>query len=220
MNQINQQGSINILLIPLIFTVVALLAMTGFAFWAFTERQDYKENTDEKIESAVTIAVEEAETAKDNEFIEREKEPLKDYRSPSQFGSVFIKYPKTWSAYIDESGRGNTPLQGYFYPSFVPSTNSGRSYALRVELINRSFSQTVRSYDNFVRSGRLTSNPYQPKNVDDVVGLRLQGEISSGQQGIVILLPVRNQTLLLATESNEFYGDFENHILENLVFEP
>ncbi len=55
------------------------------------------------------------EGSKDNEFIVREKQPLQTYTGPSAFGSISVKYPKTWSAYVDETN-SSTPVDGYFHP--------------------------------------------------------------------------------------------------------
>src|SRR5688500_18705642 len=99
-----QDGSIDILLIPLIVAGVLLLASLAFGLWAYSSRTDYKNNTDAKIATAVKVAEKETATDKDNEFIEREKQPLKGYQGPASYGTVSLKFPKTWSAYVDESG--------------------------------------------------------------------------------------------------------------------
>lgn len=216
----DQRGMINTLLIPLIVTIVLLLFTAGFAIWAFMGRQDYKDNVDAKIATATAVAVKEAETKKDNEFIEREKQPLRDYKSPSQTGSILIKYPKTWSAYVDETGKGSSELDGYFHPSFVPGTQSDTSYALRLQVVNKSFSDQIKTYDTNVKNGKLSAQPYQPVNVANVVGSRLEGEIASGKQGVVILLPLRDKTIVLSTESDQYKADFDNNILPNLTFTP
>lgn len=216
----SQSGQINALLIPLVLSVLLLFGAIGFGAWAFTSRQDYKDNVDSKVVKAVEIAKKETETAKDNEFTEREKEPLKDYRGPSQFGSVIIKYPKTWSGYVDDTGRSTAPVDGYFYPSTVPGIQSETSYALRLQVVNRDFSTELRSYDSAVKQGTVKVESYKPKNVPDVVGAKLQGEIASKKQGILIMLPLRDKTIKIYTESDKFYNDFNTFILPNFTFTP
>lgn len=217
---VDERGMMNVLLIPLILTVVLLLGAIGFGTWAYVGRQDYKNNVDEKIGTATAIAVKEAQTEKDNEFIEREKQPLKDYRSPSQQGSVIIKYPKSWSGYVDESGKGSSSVDGYFYPNTVPGIQSDASYALRLQVIDKNFADEIKTFDSAIKLGKARAQPYEPINVKNVVGLRVEGEISTKQQGIMILIPLRDKTLKIYTESDQFFNDFNNNVLPNLSFTP
>lgn len=216
----DERGVMNTLLIPLILTVVMLLAVIGFGAWAYMGRQDYKNNVDAKIKTATEIAVQEAKTAKDNEFIEKEKLPLKSYQGSAQAGSLIVKYPKTWSGYVADSNSGNTPIDGYFYPNTVPGTASDAAYALRVQVINKTFADEIKSYDSLVKQGKATAQPYQPVNVSGVVGLRVEGEISNKKQGIMVLVPLRDKTIKIYTESNQYFNDFNNNVLPNFSFTP
>ncbi len=216
----NQQGVINALLIPLILMTILFLSVSGFAIWAFTSRQEYKNNTDGIVAKQVEIAKKETATQKDNEFIEKEKNPLKQYQGPASFGRVSVEFPKTWSAYVDDTGKGSFSLDGYFNPVTVPGVQSGSSYALRLQVVNKEFSEEARSYDSQIKSGKARSSAYSAKKVPGVVGIKIEGEISSKQQGIVILLPIRDKTIKIFTESDQFYNDFNNIILPNLSFTP
>jgi hypothetical protein len=53
-----------------------------------------------------------------------------------------------------------------------------------------------------------------------VVGSRIDGEINLGQKDSMILLPVRDKTIKISTESQEFMGDFNDIVLANLKFVP
>ncbi len=213
-------GAINILLIPLIVSVVFLFGVLGFGLWAYSSRQDYKDNTDEKITAAVEVAKKETATEKDNEFIEREKRPLKDYQGPSAFGGVEISYPKTWAGYVDDSGRGGNGIDAYFHPNFVPATNSDTNFALRVQVSDRSFDTELERLETSVRQGKLTSRPFQPARVNGVTGMRFEGEVERDKQGILVLLPLRDKTLKIWTEAEQYRTDFESIILQEFTFEP
>ncbi len=216
----SQAGTVNALLIPLVVSIILLIATASFAVWAYMERTDYKNNVEAKVKTAVGVAVKETETRKDNEFQEKEKQPLTNYQGPSAFGSILVKYPKSWSAYVDESGRGSAPVDGYFHPTTVPGTQSGATYALRIQVVERSFSDEVKSFDSAVKQGKVRSQAYAPANVKNVVGVRIEGEIAPKQQGIIVLLPLRDKTVKLYTQSNQFFNDFNAHILPNFTFTP
>ncbi len=216
----NQRGMINALLIPLILVTILLIAISGFAVWAFSSRQEYKNETDKIVATQVEIAKKETATQKDNEFTEKEKQPLKSYQGPSSYGGLLIKYPKTWSGYADDTGKGGEPVDGYFHPTTVPGIQSGTAYALRAQVLNKSFSDAVRVYDAQVKTGKARASSYSNQNIPGVVGMKLEGEIASKQQGIVILMPLRDKTIKLYTESDQYYNDFNNIILPNFSFTP
>lgn len=216
----NQRGSINVLLIPLILVTILALGASGFGLWAFSDRQVYKNDTDKIVATQVEIAKKEVATTKDNEFAEREKQPLKTYQGPSSFGSLIIKYPKTWSGFVNDDGKSGSPIDGYFHPTTVPGFASGTAYALRAQVLEKSFSDVVRSYDSKVKNGKMRSSAYSNKNIPGIVGVRVEGEVSSKQQAIIILMPLRDKTVLLMTQSDQFYKDFEDNILPNFSFTP
>jgi hypothetical protein len=223
----NQTGIINTLLLPLILTILLFIGALSFAVWAFQGRQDYKNNVDQKIAVAVT-ASDANEDAKDNALYAQEaKNPLATYVGPAAFGSLHLSYPKTWSAYIDESSddTGNTDINGYFYPSFVPDvTNTSNSYALRVEILNSSYSSVLQTIQNAITAGGTTVAPYSLPKIPNVVGSILEGNLvtdgSTTKSGTMVVLPLRNTTLEIWTEASQFESDFTNSILPNVSFSP
>lgn len=208
------------LIITLIICIILFLSALIFGIWAFAERQDYKFNSDQKAAKAVAIAVQKESTRKDNEFVEKEKNPLKSYQGSGTYGSVLIQYPKTWGAYIIETKGTPTPIDGYFHPNFVPGQQSGTAFALRLQVTGRSYEQEMKQFEASVKAGKVTITPYVPKNVPGITGARIHGEINQGQVGTMVVLPLRDKTLKISTESQQFIGDFDNIILANLKFSP
>lgn len=216
----SDERGMNILLIPLVLALVFFLGTLGFGLWSYAGRQDYKNNVDQKIATAVDVAQKETATSKDNEFIEREKQPLKEYKGPAAYGGVQIRYPKTWSAYVDETAKSGSPLDGYFHPNFVPGLQTDSNFALRIQVVDRSFADELRTYDGQIKAGKATAQPYKPVNVADVVGIRIEGEAVQRKQGIVILLPSRDKTIKISTEAEQYKKDFNENVLPNLSFTP
>ncbi len=212
----------NILIIPVIALVVICISLAGFAFWSFSGRQDYKNNSDKKVAAAVTVAKKETETQKDNEFVEKEKIPHKFYKSPDTLGTVAFEYPKTWSAYMVEDAKtnGGTPLNGYLHPDYVPSDDSGTDFALRVEVISRPYSETLKQYEGKIKQGKIKITPYKPEKVSSVLGVRMFGEIIKGQRDTMILLPIRDKTLAIWTESDRYLSDYDKVVMSTLTFSP
>lgn len=210
----------NPLIIPFILTLVFLLAAMGFGVWAFGSRSDYKNNSDQKAAKAVAAAEAKLSDAKEKEFAEREKSPYKEYKGPATFGSVDIQYPKTWGAFVTESDNAATPIDGYLHPNFVPGLQSGTAFALHFQVINTSYDQILKQFENDTKSGKVKVSPTSVPKVSGVAGVRIEGEVERGKQGALVLFPLRDKTLKITTEAQQFVPDFNNIILANLTFVP
>lgn len=212
----NEKGEINSTTILLILTILLLLIALGFGAWAYSSRQDFKQNSDKKSDKAVNLAIKETESKKDNEFLEKEKEPLRDYKGPVGLGSISFKYPKTWSATIKDS---DEEMSLIMHPLIV-STNEKKTYALRVEVVNESYDKLVDQQETNIKRGFVTATPYSLKSLPNVVGVRIDGQITKEKNGSMILLPLRDKTLRISTESPDFRGDLDKTILPTFSYAP
>lgn len=217
----DERGAATGLLVSLILTALCLLGALGFGFWAFSSRQDYKNNVDTKIAAAVKVAQQQEDTKKDAEFAEEEKNPLKTYAGPAEYGSIQVQYPKTWSVYVSQSSSGDGLLDGYFQPDFVPDVNDQtNNFALRIEVTQQSYSDVLDQFTSEAEGSQVTVSPYKLPNVSNVVGSRIDGQVTPTATGSMIVLPVRDKTLKIWTESTQFNNDFNNIILAHLTFSP
>lgn len=210
------------LLVPFILSILFLVGAIGFGGWAYTKMLDYKDNTDRKIQAAVTVAKQEESAAKDQEFEQKYKEPFRTYTGPSAYGSVSIQYPRTWSGYVDDTSTASPFIDGYFYPDVVPDIKAqGSALALRIQVVSESYSTVLAQAAGLVQQGKVKVTPYAAPKVPSIVGARLDGQLISQSQksGSMVILPLRNTTLMLWTEAPQFQTDFEN-ILSNLTFAP
>lgn len=210
----------NKLLIPFVIAAVLFIGVTVFGIWAYAGMQDYKNNSDKKAATTVQIAQQETATAKDKEFVEKEKSPVKEYKGPAAFGTLSIQYPKTWSAFVTESATSNTPVDGYFHPGFVPGLQSGTDFALRVKVVSKQYADELKQFESKAKAGKVKVSPYNAPKVAGVLGARVEGEINTGQQDTMVLFPLRDKTIEISTETSQFKGDFDSIILANLTFVP
>ncbi|PID99576.1 hypothetical protein CSA80_02335 [Candidatus Saccharibacteria bacterium] len=214
----NEQGS-TVVLVTVVLLSVFLVAALGFGIWAFLGRQDYKNNVAEKIKAAVAQNTKEVQAKDAADYAEAAKRPLKTYVGPETYGSVTISYPKTWSAYIvTKSGQ---PLDAYFNPDYVPSATDRKSvFALRAQIVSTSYSQTMAQFKGLQKQGKVTVTPYALPKTPTQVGVRIDGQLTPTKQGSMVVLPVRDKTLKLWIESNQFNADFSKIILPNASFSP
>lgn len=211
----DESGALNILLIPLIISVLCFFAALGFGIWAYAERTDYKNNSDKKVEAAVVVANQKLSSEKDNEFLEKEKFPLDIYKGPAESGSLQVSYPKTWSAYIATE---EDPVF-IFGPKYVPAGEE-TAQALRISIESTPYNEAISGYDGQIQDGKLRATAYSLPKVPGVVGLKFDGELEEGKTASMVVLPLRDKTLKISSELPDRFNDFNKIILPNLVFSP
>jgi hypothetical protein len=223
MTKHNQDGAISGVALSLILCIILLFGALGFGIWAFMGRQDYKDHSDVKVAAAVKVAKEQESVAKDKQFAEEIKNPLATYNGPDAYGSLVIKYPKTWSGYVDEnatSGSQNV-LDAYFNPGVVPSINAQSSiFALRAQIINQSYSQVVNSFSQQQQQADVKISAYALPKLPKIVGIRATGTLADETQVDMVILPLRSQTVQIWTEGDQYENDFNTYILPNVTFSP
>lgn len=211
----------SVLVIPLVLSTVFLIGAIAFGVWAFSNMLDYKNNVTAKVNTAVTVAKQQEDGVKDAQFAQQEKYPFRTYAGPSAYGNITVQYPKTWSAYVIDDTNSSPFIDGYFYPNTVPDTQSQQSsFALRIQLVQDSYNDVLTSITGSVQQGQVKVSPYAFPKEPTIVGARVDGAFESNKTGSMIVLPVRNMTLKVWTESPQYEDDFNNNILPNLSFSP
>lgn len=212
--------------VSLVVAVLLLIGAVVFGIWAFQGRQDYKNNVDAKIKTAVAAAKQQQGKVDSAHYAEAAKNPLKTYNGPETYGSMIVKFPKTWSAYVDDTGTGSTLVDGYFAPGVVPSISDQNSvFALRVQVLSQSYAQTLQTFTSQQQSNKITVSAYALPKLPKVVGVKVVGQINSNTLSnapnvTMIVLPLRSNTLEIWTEGNQYLNDFNNYILPNFSFSP
>lgn len=208
-------------LVAIIFLAIALVGALVFGFWAFSGRQDYKSGSDKKTAAAVEQAKAAQKLELQKQFDDIANLPHKTYKGSATYGSIMFNYPKTWSGYVDENS--SQPLNAYFHPDVVPGLTGKNAFALRVELVNSDYTSALSEHDAQITDGNLKARAYVPPKLKDAAniqpGIRLDGEVAPEKQGAIVIMKVRDKTLLIYTESNDFVPDF-NAIIESLTFAP
>lgn len=209
------------MLISLIMAVFLLIGALGFGGWAYSSRQDYKDHSDKKAQTAAELARQKESAAKDRQFAEEAKNPLKTYNGPAAYGSLTVNYPKTWSGYVDDTGSGAALVDGYFNPGVVPALNNQDSvFALRVQVLNQQYVSVLQTFSGLQQSGKVKVSAYALPKLPNVVGVRVTGQLTEKKTVDMVVLPLRAQTIEISTEGGQFGADFNTYILPNFSFSP
>ncbi|MBX4201447.1 hypothetical protein KW803_00925 [Candidatus Saccharibacteria bacterium] len=206
--------------------VVLLIAALAFGGWAFTQMQDYKTKSDQKAAAAVAAATKSQATTLQAQFDEQSKSPNKTFVGSPTYGTVSFNYPKSWSGYVDTSNTSE-PINAYFHPDVVPGVQAKAAYSLRLELLSTDYAQVLQQFASQIKTGTVKAAAYTPPKLSGVTnvqpGTLLTGQINNqdtAQTGTLLVIKVRDKTLLISTQSNEFLNDYKNTILPSLSFAP
>ncbi|HEX7632707.1 MAG TPA: hypothetical protein VF401_00110 [Candidatus Saccharimonadales bacterium] len=219
----NQDGAISGVVVSLVLTVLLLIGAVVFGVWAYSGKQDYKNNTDQKIAAAVVTAKQQEDAVKAKEYNELIKQPLASYKGSEAYGSLSILYPKTWSVYADESGKlaDDVLVDGYMYPGAVPSISSETSvFATRFQVVNKPYTDVLGAFSDKQAAGDVTVKPYSLPKLPNINGSEVSGKLTDKKSGSVIIVPLRAQTVKIWTEGSQFNNDFNTYILPNFTFSP
>ncbi|MBP9131757.1 hypothetical protein KBF61_01350 [Candidatus Saccharibacteria bacterium] len=213
----NQQGISNSLTIPLIGIGILTFALLATTIFLFLELDKAKNKRDEFATAAVEKASDSYKKGIDAKYFQKEKEPFLDFDGPELLGGITFKYPKTWSVLVKQNVSSTEQIDAYLHPSIIRfDEESSRSYALRLQLLKTTYSEAVSPYLGLVQEGKLKSKAVVFNGAE---GLRLDGQLSEEDRGSMIILPIRDKTMLFWTESPDFVDDF-NTMLETFKFNP
>lgn len=216
-----QSGSVGVV-VALSSVSVLLVAALVFGYWAFMGRQDYKNNVDQKVSVAVAQAKQVEDQAAATHYAEVAKNPLTSYVGPAAYGSITVKYPKTWSAYVVDNSNSDPYVDAYFAPGAVPDVQNDNSvFALRIQVTNESYTDVMADYDSAVQARTASVRAYHLPKVPNVVGSKITGQLQNDKTGTMIVLPLRANALEIWVDSSKSHlADFNKYILPNLTFSP
>ena len=107
----------------------------------------------------------------------------------------------------------------YAHPGVIPGLDKNVNFAYRAQIVDSPYQKEAEKYEAAQKSGKVTVTSFRTKLVDSVLGIQLKGEVVSGKQGAMVMLPQRDKTFMFWTESEEFVSDFEK-IMETMSFIP
>jgi hypothetical protein len=195
-------------------SVFAVL-FAGLAVWAYVNYADQKNNVDAKVTNAVSKAEKVQADSLEHKFAEREKEPLRSFVSPTDYGSLGFKYPKTWSVYVADDGSSSKSYKAFLNPATVPPVNDESSrYALRVSIVDQKYEDVIADYKDLVKTGKLTTSSVKANGQN---GTRLDGSFTKDIRGAAVIYKIRDKTAILRTDADTFKPDFED-LIQTITF--
>lgn len=207
-------GSTNTwLIVSVIFIITTLAALVVMA-WALINYLGEKGTTQAQVDAAVAAAQKEQADADEAKFVEREKDPNREFVGPEDYGSLSFKYPKTWSVFVEKDASTGSSYQAYFHPITVPPVSSSQRFALRLTIESKDYDRVVASYQSAVGRGDLRSSAVK---FGDQTGTRLEGQFSRDIRGSAVVFKLRDKTATLRIDADTFKNDF-NKLVSTIKF--
>lgn len=202
----SESGVANVWMIVAIVFIFTTLAAAGVMTWALINYFDQKNNVDTKISAAVATAKKEQADADEAKFMERDKQPNRQFAGPEDYGRLSFNYPKTWSVYVEKDAATTDTYKAYLNPVEVPPVSSTQQYALRVVIESKDYDEVIDSYQSLVKKGDLKSSAVKADGQD---GTRLDGAFSKDIRGSAVIFKIRDKTVTLRSDADTFKADFD-----------
>ena len=197
-----------------IVAIVVALGLGGAFAWAMVNYIDNRDNVESKVSSAVSVAVKEQADKDAADFLEKEKQPNRQFVGPDDFGRVSFDYPKTWSVYVAKDAVSTNSYEAYFSPVAVPAISNTQQYALRVTIETVDYDKEIDSYRTLVNRGDLKSSSV---SADEQNGTRLDGAFTKDIRGSAVIFKIRDKTVTIRTDAQTFMGDFDA-LIQTITF--
>lgn len=198
----------------IVIVVLSLVAATfiGLFIWMFIQYDDARTDVDGQIAIAVAEAKDEQATKDEAIRLENEKYPYKTFAGPADYGELTFEYPKTWSVYVAKDASSGGDFEAYFNPGQVDPISSSTVNALRVSIIDKSYDDVVKSYENYLNSKDKPLS-VESVTVNETTANKYTGIIPNTEfNGIILIIKIRDKTALLRTDSVLFKEDFDKLI--------
>jgi len=219
-----ESGESGVIFILMIVFIVLTVAAGSAFIWAFMQMNNYKNNSDKMVAEAVSTAKAEQKETLNKQFDESYKKPYSVFTGPDTYGKVTFNYPKTWSVYVDGSGSAEDSYKAYLNPGFVTAPTGTSTYALRVVIYNYKLADFLGFYSDKVTIGALKASTVRLSDATDDAtdtygkGTRLDGQFDKTINGSGVFFSVRDRTLAIFVDNNNFMKDFNDTILKTLTY--
>ncbi|MDB5168067.1 MAG: hypothetical protein JWO55_325 [Candidatus Saccharibacteria bacterium] len=205
----NENGAISGSLITIVLLGILFLAAGSAAIWAHLNYTEQKTNVDGKIALAVAVAEKKQAESDAEKFANKEKEPNRQFVGPEDYGRLVFDYPKTWSVYVAQEVTEGGEYLAYLNPELVPPISEAQQFSLRVTIKQTDYDRVLEEYNPAVQSGDLRSSVFAANGNN---GVRFDGKFSEDIRGSMVVMKVRDKTVILRTDADTFKPDFENII--------
>ncbi|HSX48125.1 MAG TPA: hypothetical protein VLF41_01305 [Candidatus Nanoarchaeia archaeon] len=153
----------------------------------------------------------------DERYLQQNETPFRSYISPDIFGQMQVKFPKDWSGYVEQTVDGSPQINLILHPDFVKVLKGeDNPYAVHFQLLKQTYDSLTKAKEGDVKGGKLKLSTV---SVSGISGSRYEGKYDSKHDGVTVLIPVRDKTVLFSTDDKKYLPEFDQ-ILKQATVKP
>lgn len=211
----NSWGGVNPLLALAIFLGIGMVLFGAVSIVSFRRASEATVILEKAKSEAFAAGEAKQKKADEERFTEEQKTPFRSYVAPTLFGGFELKFPKVWNLYVIENDSATNQVDLTAHPTlvrFLPKADN--AYALRALLSKELKDVAYKRYESQVKSGKLKAKTV---TVSGIESIRLEGRYDQKHDGVVVLIPVRDKTLILISEDPKYLADFEQVLAQSKI---
>lgn len=204
-----EQKRISIHLILTIFLAIGMVVFGVLAVLAYRDNEYVRGNLNSLVKEESQRAREQQKQQDAEANRKANDQPFKTFTAEAVDGGFQLQIPKTWSIYYGRSSSGQTQVDFAANPDVV-TMNLGRdarnTQAFRLQLRREAQSAVIKDYEALLKQKKLTSKGVKVSGLD---ATQFEGTIDSQRhEGAVIVVAVRDKTIVLSTEDKRYLNEF------------
>lgn len=138
--------------------------------------------------------------------------PYRSYIAPVEYGSFEVKFPKNWSALVAEERSSGTQVSLVVHPEFIHRSNGTDDLmAAKVQLQQKTLAEFVRAFENNKKVTRTEVT------VSNIKGYQLTGSFADKRVTRLVVIPVRDKSLLFINEASKYSREFDEIIAQSKI---
>lgn len=204
-----QPKRLSLHLILTVFLGIGMVVFGVLAVIAYRDNEFVRGNLNQLVAAEKQKAMTEQKAIDAEANRKANDSPYRPFVAPPIDGSFELQIPKTWSIYNGRADSGKIQVNFIANPDVViNNTGNGaqNTQAFRLQLLRTSQQEIIKSYDEAIKKKQLTSKGVK---VSGISATQLEGTIDSQRHtGVVIVVPVRDKTMVFSTEDRKYIDEF------------
>jgi hypothetical protein len=204
---------------PLMLILVVILGIGTFVFGimtivAFGQASKATNTLKTQTDKVVTAAKADQKKQDDDATAKAAESPYRSYVAPIADGSFEIKFPKSWSSYVDEENYG-TQVSLVINPDSVRRSNgTDQLAAAKITLQQRSQTDYLNAFQSLLQSGALKQATI---SVSGLKAFDITGNFQDKRTTRQVVVPVRDKVLVFVNENSKYASEFGQILAQSKV---
>ncbi len=136
--------------------------------------------------------------------------PFRSYVAPIEYGSFEIKFPKNWSANVDQARGSTTQVTLTLHPDFIRRDNNTDELAsAKILLVQRTLEEYLKQFQ--AQKGLTRADT----TVSGVKGVQLTGKFADKRTTRLVVVPIRDKSLVFINEDEKYAREFDQILAQS-----